>query len=147
MEATIIEKSIDINAGRDRVWNVLTEPALMLQWMGDPEMELEVHTQWTVGQPLIITGVHHLPFENKGIVLAAEPGQRLQYSQLSSLSQLEEKEDNYSIFEFILTPVGTQTRLSLTIKGFPADTIYKHLAFYWNATILKIKREAENQTS
>ncbi|WP_300601584.1 SRPBCC domain-containing protein [Niabella sp.] len=147
MEETIIEKSVHINAGRQRVWNVLTAPDIMLQWMGDPEMELEVDTQWKVGAPLVIKGIHHLPFENKGIVLAVDPGHRLQYSQLSSLSRLEEKADNYSVFEFLLTPEGTETRLSLTIKGFPTDTIYKHLAFYWNTAVFKIKRVAENEIS
>ncbi|MCD2425298.1 SRPBCC domain-containing protein [Niabella pedocola] len=145
MEAQIIEKSICINAGRECIWQVLTVPVLMLQWMGDPEMKLEVLTQWEAGQPLVIKGVHHLPFENKGIVLAAEPGYQLRYSQLSSLSRLEETERNYSIFEFLLTPDGTGTRLSLTITQFPTDTIYKHLAFYWNGTLLKIKRVAENE--
>ncbi|MCF3107195.1 SRPBCC domain-containing protein [Niabella sp. CC-SYL272] len=143
----IIEKSILINAGRERVWAVLTAPALMLQWMGEAEMKLEVVTQWKVGLPLVIKGVHHLPFENKGIVLAVDTGRRLQYSQISSLSRLEEKEVNYSVFEFLLTSDGTQTRLSLTIKGFPTDTIYKHLAFYWNATVFKIKQVAENEVS
>ncbi|SDC22915.1 SRPBCC family protein [Niabella drilacis] len=147
MEEAVIEKSIGINAGPDRVWKVLTVPALMLQWMGEPEMKLEVVTQWKVGLPLVIRGVHHLLFENRGIVLAADPGRRLQYSQLSSLSRLEEEDSNYSVFEFLLTPDGTQTRLSLTIKGFPADTIYRHLAFYWNTTVLKIKQVAESEAA
>ncbi|WP_281163376.1 SRPBCC domain-containing protein [Niabella aurantiaca] len=78
------------------------------------------------------------------MVLAIETGRLLRYNQISSLSELEEAEHNYSVFEFILTPLETQTRLTLTITGFPTDTIYKHLAFYWNATLYKIKRVVEN---
>ncbi|MBZ4187256.1 SRPBCC family protein [Niabella beijingensis] len=146
MEKRIIEKSVLIDAGSDRIWETLTLPELMLQWMGEPEMELQVIIQWNAGQPLIIKGVHHVPFENTGKVLAVEPGRRLQYSQISSLSRLEDKDSNYSVFEFILTPEIPRTKLSLSIKGFPTETIYKHLAFYWNTTLYKIKQVAENGT-
>ena len=132
-----------IDAGPHRVWEALTVPGIMLQWMGEPEMQLEVLTAWSVGQPLVIKGIHHLPFENKGIVLAMEAGRLLRYNQISSLSGLEEAEHNYSVFEFILTPQETQTRLDLTISGFPTDTIYKHLAFYWNVTLYKVKQVVE----
>ena len=38
----IFEKKVLINAGPPIVWKALTEPAQMVQWMGEPEMGLTI---------------------------------------------------------------------------------------------------------
>lgn len=113
--------------------------------MGEEEMELEIKTDWKVNHPIVISGFHHLQFENRGIVLQFEPWTILQYTHLSSLSRLEDKEENYSTIKFELRPVQDQTALKLTIENFPSQAIYKHLCFYWRTTIEKIKLFAEQQ--
>ncbi len=138
-----IEKSILISSDPSSVWKVLTEPERMKQWMGEPEMELEIQSDWKANSPIIISGFHHTRFENKGTVLIFEPHKTLKYTHLSSLSRLADKIENYSILEFTLMPVGNQTALSLTISNFPTETIYKHLDFYWNTTIVWIKNAVE----
>ncbi|WP_118952059.1 SRPBCC family protein [Taibaiella helva] len=138
-----VEKPILIKAAPQQVWRLLTEPMLMLQWMGDPEMQLEVDTSWEVGTPFIIRGRHHIRFENRGTLLCYEPSRRLQYSQLSSLSRLPDLPEHYTLLDFILEPDGEDTLLTLTLSNFPTETIEKHLAFYWLATLHKIKKAAE----
>jgi uncharacterized protein YndB with AHSA1/START domain len=139
-----IEKSILINSDPSTIWKTLTVPELVQQWMGEPEMGIEIHTDWKVNSPIIIRGFHHIKFENRGTVLQFEPCKTLKYSHLSSVSRLVDKADNYSIIGFVLTPLENQTLLSLTIENFPTDTIFKHLQFYWNTTIHKIKYFIEN---
>lgn len=107
-------------------------------------MGLEVHASWGIETPVLIRGFHHTKFENKGIVLKYEKERRLSYSHLSSVSRLPDKQENYSILEFILTPIENHTRLNLTIENFPTDTIRKHLEFYWKTTMLTIKENVEN---
>jgi hypothetical protein len=46
------------------VWPTLTDPDLMKQWMGEPTMEIEITTDWKIGNPIIITGFHPIKFEN-----------------------------------------------------------------------------------
>lgn len=141
-KTAIITKAITINTPADKVWQALTNPADMQQWMA--EFEIDIHTTWQVGSPLTITGnLYKKPFENKGIVLAFEPGRKLMYSHLSSTSKLEDVPENYSHIAFTLATAGQQTMLTLTIEQFATDIIYKHLAFYWSGTLEVLRRYVE----
>ena len=64
--------SVTINSRPTAVWTTLTDPGIMVKWMGDPELELEVITDWAIGSPMVIRGFHHARFENKGVVLKYE---------------------------------------------------------------------------
>jgi uncharacterized protein YndB with AHSA1/START domain len=134
---------IDASAGR--VWQVITKPELMLQWMGDKDLELEVATSWQVGQPFVTRGFHHVRFENKGTILIFDPPHLLRYNHLSSVSRLADKPENYSIIEFRLDPVEGQTSLTIRVSGFPTESIFKHLEFYWRNTVGVIKKVAESR--
>ena len=136
--------TITINAEPVNVWTTLTDPQLMAQWMGDTEMNIVVQTDWKAGSPIFIRGFHHINFENKGTVLEYSKEKKLSYTHLSSLSRLEDKQENYSILEFILAPVEKQTQLTITIENFPTEVIQKHLEFYWRTTILSIKEKTED---
>ena len=144
----VLEKfsaAVTINSEPAAVWSSLTDPGRMAKWMGDPDMEIVVQTNWIIETPILIRGFHHVKFENKGTVLKYEKERRLSYSHLSSVSRLPDKQENYSIFEFILTPTENQTLLTLNIENFPTETIRKHLEFYWRTTIMTIKENVENR--
>lgn len=140
-----IEKSITIQAPAHTVWAFLTEPARMIQWMGEPEMDLQIITSWAVGQPVLIKGFHHVTFEARGMVMQCEPGHRLQYSQVSSVSGLPDAPESYSVLTFELKPANETTQLTLHIENFPTETIYKHLDFYWQGTLDILKNAVENR--
>lgn len=139
--------SIMIDAPALALWKVLTEPDHMRAWMGEPVMKLEVAADWRVGGSFVVRGVHHGRFENRGTVLAFEPGRRLSYTHLSSMSRLPDVPESYTRFDFQLEPAGEGTRLELTLTGFPTDSIYRHLAFYWSGTLAVLKRYAETVSS
>ena len=139
-----VNKTITIDAPASKVWDTLTSPERMQQWMA--ETEIDISTDWKVGHPFVIRGnLHGINFENTGTVLQFEPEQILQYSHLSSLSRLPDKPENYSVVEFRLAPVENQTALTLSVNNFPTESIYKHLAFYWNVTLEILKRMIEQQ--
>ncbi len=140
-----LEHRIVINAPPSAVWEVLTKPEFMKQWMGEPEMAVHVETNWTVGSPIVVRAFHHARFENSGTVLRFDPTEVLRYSQLSSLSRLPDKPENYSIYEFRLEPVGDGTSLTVTLSGFPTVAIFKHLEFYWRGTINILKKFVEKR--
>jgi uncharacterized protein YndB with AHSA1/START domain len=76
----VIENSATIDAPPSEVWRALTDPDLMTQWMAEPEMRLEVFTDWKVGSPIIVTGHHNnVDFENKSTVLEFEANSNLRY--------------------------------------------------------------------
>lgn len=137
--------AISINAEPSKIWTILTDPKLISDWMGEPEMKLEVETSWKINSPIFIRGFHHVKFENKGVILKYIDNEILSYSHLSSVSRLPDKIANYSVLEFVLTPTNKQTTLTLCISNFPTETIQKHLEFYWRGTIHKIKEYVETQ--
>ena len=140
----IFNKTILINAPASRVWDALTNPELMKKWMS--ETKIDIITDWKVGNPIVIRGnLNGKNFENNGTVLHFELEKILQYNHLSSLSRLPDKPENYSVLEFRLAPMEDQTTLTLTLSNFPTETIYKHLAFYWNVTLEILKRMIEEQ--
>jgi uncharacterized protein YndB with AHSA1/START domain len=140
-----IEHSVLIDASPAAVWEALTRIDLLKTWMGEPEMQIDVITDWTVGGPILITAFHHARFENKGTVLAFEPLCLLRYSQLSSVSRLPDNPENHSILEFRLTPIHARTSLTLTLSGFPTEAILKHLDFYWRVTLGILKQFVEER--
>lgn len=140
-----IEIQLHIKTDPDTIWKMLTEPELMKQWMGEPEMKLEINTTWKINSPISIKGFHHINFENMGIVLKYEENSFLSYSHLDSVSRLDNKPENYSIIEFNLIPDQTQTILKIKLDNFPTETIFKHLQFYWKNTIYLIKKMAEKK--
>lgn len=138
----IFKKAVTIQASAPEVWETLTTPVLMKKWMF--ETDIDVITDWKTGSPVIIRGdLHGIYFENNGTVLAFEQGEKLQYNHLSSLSKLPDELENYSIIEFILSPIENQTILTLTVSNFPTEEIYRHLAFYWNVTLEILKKQIE----
>ena len=139
--------TIKIDTDPAKVWTVLTDLRLMEQWLGEPEMKIQVQTDWKVNEPISIRGFHHIEFENKGTVLQYNKGRRLSYSHLSSISRLPDKPENYSVLEFVLTPVEDHTQLTHNISKFPTETIRKHLEFYWRTTIVTIKKTVENRAN
>jgi hypothetical protein len=102
-------------------------------------MQVEVHTDWAVGSRLTVSAFHHARFVNSGTVLQFEPPQVLRYNLLSSLSRLPDKPENYTVFELKLVPVDQGTSLTVTVSGFPTESIFKHLHFYWRDTMGVIK--------
>src|SRR6478736_4931467 len=143
----VISKSIDIHAPVSVVWDVLTNPGLMKQWMAEPEMELTIMTDWKVGNPIVIKGFHHIKFENKGTVLQVEPHKVLRYNYVSSLSRLPDRPENYIVTEFRLTSIENKTTLTIMLSNFATDTIYHHTDFYWKGTIEILRKFAEEQAS
>ncbi|WP_343636815.1 SRPBCC domain-containing protein [Fluviicola sp.] len=139
-----IEKHILIQASPEKIWSYLTNPELMQQWMGDPEMRIEILSDWKVGGPFVIKGFHHAPFENRGTILQFEPGKAFQYEYLSSLSNLEDEPENYTVISFYLAPKEDGTELCVEASNFPTVEIYKHWEFYWNGTLQIIKWRIEN---
>ena len=145
LSGEIISKTINIHAPVALVLEALTTISMMKLWMAEPEMELEITTDWKVGNPITTKGFHHIKFENKGKVLEFQPNKTLRYNYLSSLSRLPDQPENYTEIEFRLTPFENETTLTLTLTNFPTETIYHHSEFYWNGTLEILKRLIEKQ--
>lgn len=140
-----VERSILINASASKVWACLTDPNLMKEWMVEPDMHIEISTNWIVGTSISIKGYHHVHFENKGTIMQFEPQKIIQYSHRSSISHLPDSMENYTIITFLVSPDEEKTLLKVRIENFPTASIFKHLNFYWRGTMKVLKDFAEQQ--
>jgi len=138
----ILAKSITVDALVSSVWDTITNPEKMKQWLHDND--IEVVSDWETGSPILFRGKFHgRKFEDKGTILKFEPGKVFKYSYLSWISRLPDSPENYTIIEFKLTPKGHQTILSLTQTGFAAKASYEHWNLYWMVTLGILKGVAE----
>jgi uncharacterized protein YndB with AHSA1/START domain len=141
----LFEQIITIYAPVEQVWTLLTDIESMKTWMGEPEMMLEIETDWMIGAPIIVRGFHHVPFINIGTVLKFTPPAGLAYTHLSSLSHLPDEPGSYTTLEFILAPAGCTTNLQLRASGFPTSSIFKHLKLYWSGALEIFKQHVERR--
>lgn len=132
-----------IDAPVARVWHALVDPDHMARWMGEPELRIAVETDWRVGGGIVIRGFHHVPFENRGTVLAFDPPRVVAYHYLSSLSRLADEPGHHTQLYFRLDEENHGTIVTLVARGFPTAAIFHHTAFYWSGTLHVLKAHAE----
>lgn len=139
---SVFNKTIIINAKSSGVWDALTRLELMKKWMS--ETDIDIITNWEVGGPITFkANQNEMRFENKGVILQFDPCEIFRYSHLSSLSNLPDVTENYTVIEFRLAPKENQTTLTVTISNFPTEEIYKHFVFYWTVTLELLKTSIE----
>lgn len=143
-----LSKSITIHTSAATLWAALTTPESMKHWMTEPGLEIHIITTWQPRTPITMYGhIHNIHFKNYGTVNQFIPERLLEYSHLSSLSNLPDLPENYTLLTFNIASSNNQTTLTLTISNTPTESIYKHLELYWNATLPILKKFTEQDTN
>ena len=124
----IAKKSVAIPAPADKVWEALTNPALIRQYF----FGTEAVSKWKVGSPIIFRGVWEgKPYEDKGTILALEKGKLLKYNYWSSFSGTEDVPANYANIIYSLTPDKGGTVLTITQDNCKSAEARDHSAKNW----------------
>ena len=142
-EKFVAEKRITINASADAVWQALTDPALVKQYLHGTEMS----TDWKVGSPIYWRGEWKgKSYEDKGKVLAVEPQRLIRYTHWSPLGGAEDKPENYHTVTYELDGDDGTTTLTLRQDNNPtqedADKMAKDS---WGPVLESLKEIAEKQ--
>ena len=104
-------KSVTIHATTDKVWNALTNPEKVKQYLHGTEMS----TDWKEGGPITWRGEWKgRSYEDKGTVLAVEPQKLLKYTHWSPMGGSEDKPENYHTVTYELAGDDGRTTLTLT---------------------------------
>jgi uncharacterized protein YndB with AHSA1/START domain len=116
MVADTIEREITIDAPPERVWALITEPEHLARWFGDASAEVELRP----GGAFRISWTAH--GTSNGRVVTVEPYTRFAYrwSALDGHWGVEPTDENATLVEFTLEPVGSSTRVRLVESGFAA---------------------------
>ena len=111
----IAEATTTINAPAAKVWDALTRPELIKQYL----FGTQVTTDWRVGSPITYEGVWEgKAYKDKGKILQVEPGKLLVSSYWSALSGLPDVPENYQTVRYELAAEGKRSDLAeLTAFG------------------------------
>ncbi|MBC7959397.1 MAG: SRPBCC domain-containing protein, partial [Vallitaleaceae bacterium] len=109
-------KSIEMNCGIDKAWQVMTEPDYIKEYL----YGTQTATDWKVGSDIKFQGEYQgQQYFDKGVVLTNTPKEELSYSYWSSFSGLEDKTENYSQITYLLKMIDPKkTELTWSQKGY-----------------------------
>ena len=142
MNKTFTSKSaITINAPASKVWDALTKPELIKQYL----FGTEVTTDWQVGSPITYKGEWEgKAYEDKGKVLQIEKEKLLVSTFWSSLSGLADIPENYKTVRYELSADDKGTRLTITQDNNNSQEEADHSGQNWKMVLEGIKKLVES---
>ena len=134
-------KTVTIDAPRAKVWDALTNPAKVRQYMHGTN----ISTDWKVGSPITWKGEWKgQSYVDKGTVLEVEPEKLLKNTHWSPIGGSEDTPENYHTITYELAEDGGKTTLTLTQDNnatqAEADTMAEN---NWAPVLLGLKETAE----
>jgi uncharacterized protein YndB with AHSA1/START domain len=130
----------EIDATPDKVWQALTDPELIKKYM----FGSEVKTDWKPGSPITWQGEFEgRKYEDKGEIIAVEPGRRLEVTHFSPLTGQEDRPENYHRVLYELQQTGSSTSVRLTQDNSSSAEEAEHSAANWQMMLAGLKKVAE----
>jgi uncharacterized protein YndB with AHSA1/START domain len=130
----------EVAAPPERVWTALTDPDQIAQYM----MGARVETDWNPGSKITWSGEWQgKPYQDKGEVLAAEPGRLLEVTHYSPLTGDADLPENYHTVRYELSPAGSGTAVALTQAGCESEQQAEQFSQNWQAMLDGLKKVAE----
>ena len=141
-ENLIAEASVKIDASPAKVWDGLTKPHYVKQYM----MGAAVNSDWNKGSEITWSGEFKgKKYEDKGKILEIEPQKKLKYTHFSSLSGKEDVPENYHTVSFSLSGDEKQTTVSLSQDKNETEKAKEESQKNWNAMLAGLKKVVEEE--
>lgn len=141
-EGLIAKASTTINAPTAKVWDALTNPEVIKQFM----FGTETVSEWKKGSPIVWKGMWEgKPYEDKGVILNIEPQRMLQYSHFSPLSGAPDVPENYHTLTYELSKKGDQTLVVLSQDNNSTQEEVEHSQKMWEMMLKSLKNVLEEQ--
>jgi uncharacterized protein YndB with AHSA1/START domain len=136
-----VSESIIINTDLARVWEILTNPEIIKEYL----FGTETVTDWKVDSPIVFQGEYQgHKYRDHGVILENEFHKHIAYSYWSGFSGLEDKPGNYSKVIFDLALIDSaHTKFTWTQVGYPDETRQAHSQSGMKAFLEQIKNIAE----
>jgi len=136
----ISKTSTTINTPISKVWDALTKPHIIKQYL----FGTEVTTDWQVGSPITYKGLWTgKAYEDKGKVVQIEVEKLLVSTFWSSLSGLPDVPENYKTVRYELTADGNGTRLTITQDNNESQEDANHSEQNWKMVLDGLKKLLE----
>lgn len=136
----VAKTSVTIDAPTADVWKALTDPVMVKQYFFGTDVE----SDWTPGSPIVFRGEWQgKRYEDKGVILKAEPERLLQYTHWSNLSGLPDIPENYHTVTIALTAQGPRTVLTLSQDNNATEQARDHSQANWESLLTALKQLLE----
>jgi uncharacterized protein YndB with AHSA1/START domain len=136
----VAKKAITINAPASQVWDALTNPAMIKQYL----FGTEAISDWKVGSPIVYKGTWEgKAYEDKGKILRVEPHKLLETTYWSGNSGLPDIPENYNTVTYELSANGNQTTVSLTQDNNASAEARDHAEQNWGMVLDGMKKLLE----
>jgi uncharacterized protein YndB with AHSA1/START domain len=139
-QTAIAKVTITINAPTTKVWEALTKPELIKQYL----FGTDVSTDWQVGSPISYKGVWQgKAYEDKGKVVQFDPGKLIVSTFWSSLEGLPDTPENYKTVRYELIGESNRTKLILTQDNNDSEEDARHSEKNWQMVLDGMKKLVE----
>ena len=129
-----------IHASPARVWQALTDPELIRQYL----FGTQVVTDWQPGSQIIYRGVWEgKPYEDKGRILEIEPEKWIVSTFWSALSGSPDRPEYYNTIRYELEPVEDATRITIIQDNNPTPEDASHSEQNWMFVLDGLKKLLE----
>ncbi len=136
----IAKASISINAPVGKVWDALTNPEVIKQYM----FGTNVISDWKEGSSIVWKGEWQgKKYEDKGTILKIKEERVLQYSHFSPLSGKPDVPENYHIVTIELSGNEKQTHFSLLQDNNATEEDRDHSEKNWKMMLDALKKFLE----
>lgn len=136
----VAEASITIHASVAKVWDALTSPEIIKQYM----FGTNVVSGWKERSPIVWNGEWQgKKYEDKGVILRLKPQRLLQYSHYSPLSGLPDTEENYHTVTIELSSRGRETFVSLKQDNNTTEQERQHSEKNWKTMLTSLMKLLE----
>jgi uncharacterized protein YndB with AHSA1/START domain len=136
----VAHASVDVAAGRDKVWEALVNPQTIKKYM----FGTNVVTDWREGSPIVWKGEWQgKSYEDRGRIQRIRPEQMLEYTHFSPMSGLADTPENYHTVTIELATEGDHTRVSLSQDNNATEQARQHSEKNWEMMLTGLKNLLE----
>ncbi len=136
-----LNRSITINAPAAKVWQALTDAAIVKQYF----FGTNVKSDWKKGSPIIWEGEWEgKTYQDTGKILDIDAGRYIKYNYWSSMSGTEDKPENYANITYTLTEDKGITTLAITQDNIKNKEAKEHSEQNWMYVFGKMKEMLES---
>ncbi len=140
MSGILAKAETEIEAPPSRVWEALTDPDQIKEYMFGSEVE----TSWEMGSPITWNGEYEgRPYQDKGEVLSYDEPRKLSVTHYSPLAGQEDKPENYHTLVYTLDEHNGGTRVSLTQDNCADEQEAEQFSANWQQMLDGLKAHVE----
>jgi len=135
-----VRRTITINAPLNKVWQALTDPALIKQYL----FGTETISDWERGSTITYKGEWQgQHYEDKGVIIDIIPDRLLHTTYYSSMSGKPDFPEYYANVIYELKAEGDHTVIHFTQDNIETEEALKHSEQNWDGVFAEMKKLLE----